>query len=786
MSFTTIQKPSKAILIDAANSNELRVAIIDNTHKKYNNILTDLHIEDKKRELYKSNIYKGKISSIEPSLNAVFVLYDDGKRHGFLPFKEIDPTYYEAKLSSLTPEKTDDKESSDQKKEKTESSSNAEPLDESPSESTTDATANATTFTVEEQTSKPSHPQNDQIAKALTIGQEVLVQVVKEERGTKGAALTTMISLAGSYLVLMPNSPSVKGISRRIEGSARDEAKDITSNLKCPDDMGFIIRTAGINQNIAHLQWDLDVLINLWSAIHAEINNHAAPVLMHQESDIISCAVRDHLRQDITDLVVNEVSAFEKIKAYIKQIKPQFVDHVHLYDHSSPLFAHFNIENQIEQAHQREVRLPSGGAIIIDPTEALISVDVNSARAKGSDIEDTAFNTNLEAAQELAKQLRLRDIGGLIVIDFIDMGHSKHQREVESHLKKCLQEDRARIRIGKISSFGLLEMSRQRLRSSLGEVTKIECPRCSGQGMIQSIESLSLSLIRRIREDVMNEQLLQLQLHVPLEVSAQLMNHHRNQISDIETCGKTSILVVPNPNYQSPQFKIKKIRFSDKATKAAQMESKSYQLIEPHRNQYQHEMAQSKQSQAQRAEPIVNAQSITDAHQKKSPPMSLVKRLWDGIFNHQPIKVKSEIDMTTTVNDNIGNVKPKSSPQKRGRTNHNQSKDTKRGHPSRGRKRSQPHQSKHAVKSTTPSDTTNAQAKSPRTTQKKNERQPSNPSEKEVNSTQTKLTSEKTKPTSEKTKQARSKKPTFNETSKESTNKASNKSENKEKNPKEQ
>ena len=668
MSFTTIKKPSKAILIDAHNSNELRVAIVDNTKKKQHNILTDLHIEDKKRELYKANIYKGKISSIEPSLNAVFVYYDDGKRHGFLPFKEIDTQYF-GNIESPKVVPTPQEDTS------TPSPEAQEQTPPTQQDSDTNGTQQTATFIVEDDDKKQKRgPSNDQIAQSLKIGQEVLVQIVKEERGTKGAALTTFISLAGSYLVLMPNSPSVKGISRRIEGSARDEAKHITADLNCPEDMGFIIRTAGINQPANHLQWDLDVLINLWSAIQAEMKHHEPPVLMHQESDVISCAVRDHLRQDITDLVVNDQAALDKIKQYISQIKPQFVENVHLYDDDTPMFAHFGIENQIEQAHQREVRLPSGGAIIIDQTEALIAVDVNSARAKGTDIEDTAFQTNIEAAEELAKQLRLRDIGGLIVIDFIDMSQNKHQRDVESHLKKCLQEDKARLRLGKISSFGLLEMSRQRLRSSLGEVTKITCPRCNGQGMIQSVESISLSLIRKIREDVLNEQLLQLQIHVPLEVSAQLMNHHRDQISDIETSGKTSVIIVPNPNFQSPQFKIKKIRFSDKATKAAQMESKSYQLIEPHRNQYQHEKQQrQKQANQDRSTPVVNAQEIADAH-SKAPQVSLVKRLWDGIFNSQPVKVKSHTSAEVT-DDNIGNRKStnqnKKSTHNRRPRNHN-------------------------------------------------------------------------------------------------------------------
>jgi len=485
----------------------------------------------------------------------------------------------------------------------------------------------------------------------------------------------------------MPNNAGISGISRRIEGNARDEVRSLSKQLNCPDNMGFIIRTAGINQDVEQLQWDLDVLVNLWKAITQAVEASKPPVLIHQESDVVVCAVRDYLRSDVQELIVNDKDTFDKIHFYLSQVKPEFVNKLSHYQEEAPLFCHYSIENQIEQAQQREVRLPSGGSIMIDHTEALVAIDVNSARAKGSNIEDTAYQTNIEAADEVGRQLRLRDLGGLVVIDFIDMSQQKHQRNVEHHLRNSLAEDRARIRIGRISTFGLLEMSRQRLRTSLGEVTKMSCPRCNGQGLIQNVDSFSVSLLRRIREDVLTEQLLQIQLHVPLDVSAQLMNHHRMDIADIETHGKTSVLIIPNANFHTPQHKVKKIRFGEKGTKAAQMESKSYQLMEPMKamradtqpsNANQH-------AKSPENEPVVNSADIPQPERRKIKK-SLVKKLWDNMFSTNKVVVQAEADPSdeTDQDDNIGNRKtetaPRSNPNPRRR--HPQRRNNRNGKPS--------------------------------------------------------------------------------------------------------
>lgn len=693
MSTSSNGKPTKTILIDAKHPHELRVAIVDNSDKKNPNRLIDLHIEDENRSQYNADICLGKVSSLEPSLNAAFVEFSDGRRHGFLPAKEVaDKVAINA-----------DHGKSKTKRKKSANTKPAEPLpptsppheeseainsgddEEQPLNISLDGnTSNkakchgddgAVNFKItENQTSQTAQEKQDEdrIDHKLEVGQTLLVQVVKEERGTKGAALTTHISLAGSYLVLMPLSPEISGISRRIEGADRDSIKELTKSLVCPEGMGFIIRTAGLNQSVDQLQWDLDVLVNLWRAIEKATAENQAPLLIHQESDIVVRAVRDHLRQQVGKMIINDKNVFEKIKQYVTQIKPDFVDKLELYDDSTPLFCQYRIESQIEQAQQREIRLAAGGSIVIDHTEALISIDVNSARAKGTDIEDTAFNTNLDAAQEIARQLRLRDIGGLIVIDFIDMNNAKNQREVENHLKHCLKDDRARLRIGRISSFGLLEMSRQRLNPSLNEVTKINCPRCDGQGMIQSIESVSTSIIRRIQEDVMNEQLLQVQIHVPLEVCAQLMNHHRMTISDIETTGKTSILIVPNPNYQSPQFRIKKIRFGEKGTKAAQMESKSFQLIE---NIKFNQGEQERKNDTAPAGPVVEAASHS-LPKPKAPKNNLIKRLWDNMFSGSG---EANLYESEDNDDNIGNrIHPPKNQKTRSNNNNGRRRNTTR------------------------------------------------------------------------------------------------------------
>ncbi len=490
----------KRMLINATQQEELRVALVDGQR------LYDLDIELPGREQKKANVYKGKITRIEPSLEAAFVDYG-AERHGFLPLKEIARSYFK----------------------------------------------------------DPSVRGRLNIKDVVSEGQELIVQIDKEERGQKGAALTTFISLAGCYVVLMPNNPRAGGISRRIEGEERDELKEALRSIEVPKGMGCIVRTAGVGRNAEELQWDLGVLLNIWEAIQKEAEARPAPFLIHQESDVLIRAVRDYLRPDVGEIIIDKQEAFDKVRNYLQLIRPDFVNRVKLYtDREFPLFNRYQIESQIESAFQREVQLPSGGSIVIDPTEALISIDINSARAtKGSDIEETALNTNIEAAQEIARQLRLRDIGGLIVIDFIDMSPVKHQREVERVLNEALQQDRARVQIGRISRFGLLEMSRQRLKPSLGESSQETCPRCSGVGRIRGIESLSLSIFRLIEEEAAKESTSQVQAFLPVEVATFLLNEKRKIIAAIEKRRKVKVVLVPNPDFETPHFDILRLREED-------------------------------------------------------------------------------------------------------------------------------------------------------------------------------------------------------------------------------
>nr|WP_322783821.1 Rne/Rng family ribonuclease [Marinomonas pontica] len=434
------------MLINATQQEELRVALVDGQR------LYDLDIESGSREQKKSNIYKGRITRIEPSLEAAFVDFG-ADRHGFLPLKEISKTYF---------------------------------------------------------SKKSNHEGRINIKDVLSEGQEVIVQVDKEERGNKGAALTTFVSLAGRYLVLMPNNPRAGGISRRIDGDDRSHLKEAMSGLNTPENGGLIVRTAGVGRSTEELQWDLDYLDTLWSSITKAASEKPAPFLIYQESNIVIRAIRDYLREDIGEVLIDEKSAYQDAINFVMQVMPHFKSRIKMYTDSTPLFNRFQIETQIETAFQREVRLPSGGSIVIDPTEALVSIDINSARAtKGGDIEETALQTNLEAADEIARQLRLRDIGGLVVIDFIDMTPVRNQKEVENRMKNALEADRARVQLGRISRFGLLEMSRQRLRPSLGETSGIVCPRCNGQGFIRDVESLALSVLRLIEEECSKERTAQ-------------------------------------------------------------------------------------------------------------------------------------------------------------------------------------------------------------------------------------------------------------------------------------
>ena len=494
----------KRMLINASHTEEVRVAMVDGQR------LYDLDIENRTREQKKSNIYKGKITRVEPSLEAAFVDFG-AERHGFLPLKEISKEYFKK--------------------------------------------------------NKSSEGGRVRIQDAIREGQEVMVQVEKEERGSKGAALTTFISLAGRYLVLMPNNPRAGGISRRIEGDERSELREAMRGLEIPESMGAIVRTAGIGRATEELQWDLDYLLQLWNTISDEAVQKSAPHFLFQESNVIVRAIRDYLRQDVGELVIDSAEAHALAAAFITTVMPDFTSKVKFYQDEIPLFNRYQIENQIDTAFCREVSLPSGGSIVIDITEAMVSIDINSARAtKGGDIEETAFNTNKEAAEEIARQLRLRDVGGLIVIDFIDMLNSRHQKEVENKMRDALVVDRARVQVGRISRFGLLEMSRQRLRPSLEETMSKVCPRCNGQGTIRGTRSLALSILRLVEEEAQKEYSREIRAIVPISVATFLLNEKRREISDIETRNGIQLVVLPNVEMETPQFEVVRLRHQDEDT----------------------------------------------------------------------------------------------------------------------------------------------------------------------------------------------------------------------------
>ncbi|MBR9912335.1 MAG: ribonuclease E [Gammaproteobacteria bacterium] len=488
----------KRMLINATQPEELRVALVDGQW------LYDLDIENRTREQKKANIYKGKITRVEPSLEAAFVDYG-ADRHGFLPLKEISRQYF-----SKSPREVDGRV---------------------------------------------------KIKDVVKEGLEIVVQVDKEERGNKGAALTTFISLAGRYLVLMPNNPRAGGISRRIDGEDRAELREALGKIEVPSGMGVIVRTAGVGRSAEELQWDLDNLLKLWDSIEEAANAHTAPNFLFQESNVLYRAIRDYLRLDIGEIIVDRKESYDLVKALIAQMMPDSTNKVKLYQDDTPLFNRYQIESQIETAFEREVKLPSGGSIVIDVTEALISIDINSSRAtKGSDIEETALRTNLEAADEIARQLRLRDMGGLVVIDFIDMQPVRNQREVENRMKDALSMDRARVQVGRISRFGLLEMSRQRLRPSLGETSSKVCPRCMGQGTIRSTKSIALSILRLVEEEAQKERSAEIRAITPVAVATFLLNEKRKAISGIETRNKTRVVVVPNEQMVTPHFEVQRLR----------------------------------------------------------------------------------------------------------------------------------------------------------------------------------------------------------------------------------
>ncbi|MFT7184665.1 MAG: ribonuclease E [Pseudohongiellaceae bacterium] len=542
----------KRMLINATQSEELRVALVDGQK------LYDLDIEAGSREQKKSNIYKGKITRVEPSLEAAFVDFG-AERHGFLPLKEISKEYF---IPSAGKGRVN-------------------------------------------------------IRDAIREGQEVIVQVDKEERGNKGAALTTFISLAGRYLVLMPNNARAGGISRRIEGDERSHLKDAMSGLETPTNMGVIVRTAGVGRSTEELQWDLDYLLQFWESITGASKDRPAPFLIYQESNVIIRAIRDYLRQDIGEVLVDAPLIFEDVLNFVRSVMPAYESKIRLYQDETPLFNRYQIESQIETAFQREVTLPSGGSIVIDPTEALVSIDINSARAtKGSDIEETAYQTNLEAAEEIARQLRLRDMGGLVVIDFIDMGPSKNQRDVENRMKKSLELDRARVQVGKISRFGLLEMSRQRLRPSLGETRSEVCPRCSGQGTIRDIESLALSIMRIMYEEATKDKTKEVQAILPVSVATFLLNEKRKQISEIEKQQSVRVIIIPNEAMETPHYELNRVRDDE----SEPCEDKASYMLKPERTE------STPRSTAPKKEFVREEAAVKSVtHNKPAPTPSTVK-----------------------------------------------------------------------------------------------------------------------------------------------------------------
>jgi len=547
----------KRMLFNATQQEELRVAIVDGQK------LVDIDIESAGREQRKGNIYKGLITRIEPSLEACFVNYGE-ERHGFLPFKEIARSYF------------------------------AEGVD----------------------------VRKASIKEALKEGQEIIVQVEKEERGNKGAALTSFISLAGRYLVLMPNNPRGGGVSRRIEGEDRQELREAMGQLEIPDGMSIIARTAGIGRDSEELQWDLSYLMQLWTAIDGAAKTNQAPLLIYLESSLVIRAIRDYFQPDIGEILIDTDDIFEQAQAFMSVVMPDNMSRVKRYQDDVPLFSRFQIEHQIETAYSRTVSLPSGGAIVIDHTEALVSVDVNSARAtRGSDIEETATRTNLEAADEIARQMRLRDLGGLIVIDFIDMESPKSQKDVENRIKDSLRHDRARVQTGKISKFGLLELSRQRLRPALSEGSHITCPRCTGTGHIRDTESSALQVLRIIQEESMKENTAALHCQVPVDVAAFLLNEKRSEVIKIEARSKVNVLLIPNKYLETPHYKLERLRHDDPRLDS---QKASYAIAEEVAKEMEQDTIVSKSATDIKPRQVAAVKGITPS--QPAPPSSRVEK----------------------------------------------------------------------------------------------------------------------------------------------------------------
>jgi ribonuclease E len=556
----------KRMLINATQAEELRVALVDGQK------LYDFDIEVPSKEQKKSNIYKGIITRVEPSLEAAFINYG-AEKHGFLPFKEISPAYRQPQDNAETDNR------------------------------------------------RPA------IKDLIKEDQEIVVQIEKEERGNKGAALTTYISLAGTYLVLMPNNPKAGGISRRIEGETRSDLREVMATLEIPDSMGLIVRTAGCGKNAEELQWDLNYLMQLWEAIERTSLEQAAPFLIFQESNVIIRALRDHLRGNIDEILIDNEASFKLVQNFLKQVMPHFLPKAKLYQDSVPLFSRYQIESQIEIAYGREVSLPSGGSLIIGHTEALTSIDINSARAtKGSDIEETALNTNLEAADEISRQLRLRDLGGLFVIDFIDMMSNKNQRTVENHLRDALKIDRARIQTSRISRFGLLEMSRQRMRPSLGDSTQLSCPRCKGQGSIRNVESVALAVLRILEEEAMKKGTEKVIAHLPIECATFLLNEKRNAIEQIESRLKVGIVILPSKHLETPAYDIERIKEKEAAEeKPSYMQIKEQDITLP-------DFAQQVKPRPEKAAIKEFLRDSPAPVQNKNESASLIKRFWHKLI----------------------------------------------------------------------------------------------------------------------------------------------------------
>ena len=603
------------MLINATQPEELRVALVDGQK------LYDFDIEIPSKEQKKSNIYKGIITRVEPSLEAAFINYG-AEKHGFLPFKEISPLYRQVQEGA-------------------------------------------------EEGRRPA------IKDLIKEGQEIIVQIEKEERGNKGAALTTYISLAGTYLVLMPNNPKAGGISRRIEGETRSDLREVMASLEIPDSMGLIVRTAGCGKNAEELQWDLNYLLQLWEAIERSSTEQKAPFLVFQESNVIIRALRDHLRGNIDEILIDNEESFKQVQDFLKEVMPHFLPKAKLYEDAVPLFSRYQIESQIEVAYCREVSLPSGGSLVIDHTEALTSVDINSARAtKGSDIEETALNTNLEACDEIARQLRLRDLGGLFVIDFIDMLSNKNQRTVENHLRDALKIDRARIQTSRISRFGLLEMSRQRMRPSLGDSTQLPCPRCKGQGTIRNVESVALSVLRILEEEAMKKGTEKVIAHLPIECATFLLNEKRHAIEQIEARLKVGIIILPSKHLETPAYDIERIKEKESVDdKPSYLQIKAEDIAIP-------DFAQQFKPRVEKAAVKEFMHDSPAPIQTKNESTGLIKRFWEKLVGPG---VEPVIEATAPVAERVR--PPDENRPSRGRNNkrgRNQGQRNQEQRPARG------------------------------------------------------------------------------------------------------